>query len=62
MHPKLNDGAALFRQKVIEGEYPWDALKEQLKLLLDAIRLFADFAIGPTEDAPALVNQAILAQ
>ena len=56
----LQDDARLLGQEVIEGQKSRNPFQEQGKLFLDLLGFLADLSIGPTEDPPALVDQAVL--
>ena len=54
-------GAALLGQEVGQLDQPGDTLQEQLQLALHPVRLPGELAVGPAEDLPAVVDQAVLA-
>ena len=60
MGPQFENFARLPGQEVIKGQKPRNPFQEEGKLFLDLIGVLADLPIGPAEDAPALVDQAVL--
>src|SRR5262245_54460507 len=60
MGAEFKDFAVLLGEEFVKGEQARDALQKKSKLLLDFFRVLNDLAIRPAEDAPSLVNQAVL--
>jgi hypothetical protein len=59
---QLQQLAHLAEQEVVERQEPRQALQEEGQLFLDALRLMGNLAVGPAEDAPALMDEAVLPQ
>ncbi len=62
MFLEFDNLALLSRQEIVEGQKTRNPLQKQGELLLDTFRLMGDLAIGPTEDLPTGVDEAVLLQ
>jgi hypothetical protein len=62
MGPQLQHFPFLARQEIVERKESRQSIQEEPEFLLDALRFVGHLAVGPAEDAPSLVNQAILPQ
>ena len=59
---QVDQVAELLGQEVVEGEDAGDPFEENGELFLNPLRVVVELAVGPAEDPPVLVDEAVLAQ